>query len=494
MPRTTTAKAVATAATALVLLTACGGSDDKNTDSKPQGGGDTPASTPSAPAVASFDPPKTFVAASAFAVEGAGKDNSFTLQAGMVGQTSLLAGRFGVTGRNIAAQGDPWTVPSTAASTTETVDATAPMGVQLDGKDVVAIAYIQNDKGNGTQKAKGQVLFQWLDATDGKKVAEVTADLTPILGPGEGGENVMRQAYDAATGQIAVGVHPAHPTAKSGAIFTVFADPKTQKSTVIPSLEPAGVLNGVVAGANGGNAAGEGETTIVIADAGTGKVTKQIPTNHGSLRVAGRGVKRAYLSANTYVKPKPGTFAGTYKNALYSVDIATGTVVQTASQYVEDSVDYTCLGDQANAVVCTGADNGSKVEILGVDDSTGKKTWGYTKDSASRIIPDVTAAFHGIVYAQTEVQPVLVDAATGNDVKSASPTPSDSTTPTNGATPTSTPSDGSGSQGKDPSTTNGSDMSLYDGTMRSPRAVTQYGGSYLQGVGKPVLIALAPTS
>ncbi len=57
------------------------------------------------------------------------------------------------------------------------------MPVQLDGKDVVAIAYVQTVKGNGTQKAKGQVLFQWIDAADGKKVAEVTADLTPIGRP-----------------------------------------------------------------------------------------------------------------------------------------------------------------------------------------------------------------------------------------------------------------------------------------------------------------------
>ncbi|MFE7275953.1 hypothetical protein [Streptomyces sp. NPDC057623] len=164
--------AVVGIAAAVVLLAGCSGSDDKS-DSKTESSG---SATPSAPAAVSFDPPKEFAAMSAFGVARTDKDNQYTLQSGMVGQTSLIAGLTGVTGRDIAAKGEPWTFPSAAASTTETLSVTAPMGVKLDGKDVVAIAYVQNDKGNGTQKAKGQVVFQWLDATDGKKVAEVTAD------------------------------------------------------------------------------------------------------------------------------------------------------------------------------------------------------------------------------------------------------------------------------------------------------------------------------
>ena len=147
---------------------------------------------------------------SAFGVPRSAKDNQYSLTSGMVGQTALIAGKFGITGRNIAAQGQPWTVPPAEAETTTIAALTEPMPVQLDGKDVVAIAYVQSVTGSGTQKAKGQVLFQWIDAADGKKVAEVAADLTPLLGPGQTGDNMVSQAYDAATGQIVVGVHPDH--------------------------------------------------------------------------------------------------------------------------------------------------------------------------------------------------------------------------------------------------------------------------------------------
>ena len=119
MLRPTAAKAVATAATALVLLTACGGNNDKGSFSE---GGDTTASTPSTPGVASFDPPKAFVTSSAFGVERTKKDNQRTFKAGMVGQTTLIAGLEGISGRNIAAQGQAWFYPATELDTTEVLD------------------------------------------------------------------------------------------------------------------------------------------------------------------------------------------------------------------------------------------------------------------------------------------------------------------------------------------------------------------------------------
>lgn len=463
MLRPTAAKAVATAATALVLLTACGGSDGTTSGSDAKGGGETP-STPSAPSVASFDPPKAFVASSAFGVEATKSDTRFTFTAGMVGQTTLIAGLEGVSGRNIAAQGQAWFYPATELDTTETEDLSAPMGVQVDGKDVMAIAYVQTDKGNGTQKAKAQVVFQWIDAAEGKKVAEVVADLTPVLGPGGAADNVVSQAYDAATGQIVVGVSPYDGTGH-GKTVAVYADPKTQKSSLIPEVTPAGVLNGVIVGAKSAEREGSSLGAIVVANAVTGKITKQTPVGKDYLHPAGSGAKHAFLSGSEYEKPDPQTGMSRYSNVLYSIDIASGAVVPIKSSIIGGSLNYTCLGDRANAVVCTGKANQDKAEILGVDDSTGKKTWGYTKESASRIIPDVTAAFHGIVYAQAEVQPVLMDAVTGEDVK----TPSEVATPTAGT-----------SQGADPGSANGSDMSLFNGELRSPVAVTQYGGTYLQ--------------
>lgn len=506
MQRPTTAKAVATAAALVVLLAGCGGKDDNKGSDAPKSGGDTSA-TPAPPPVASFDPPKGLTPVAAYGVpvdKAVGDDD--TLTAGMVGQTAFVVGKTGITGRHIAGQRDPYTVLATEKSSTiTTTDHTEVMPVQLDGKDVAVIAYTQTDKGNGTQKAKSQVVIQWLDAADGKKVAEVLVDLSAKFGPGTGAAGVNGQLFDAATGQVAIGLQAggpdSHKTGSDG--FTVFADPKTQKATIVPSVRPAGLLNGTVVGAKGMHQEGAHDGTIVIFDGASGKISKQIPTKMDYLSPAAGGAKHAYLNGSSYV-PNSKSMTYTYNSGLYVVDIASGALVGQIKSTLgtEDAWSYNCLADQASSVVCSTGENGGTDEIVGIDDTTGKKVWGYNKNSASRVVPLTTGAFHGVVYGKAQDQPVMLDAKTGADIPQPSTapsgTPSASTTPTddgNITPPTGTPSQDVGSMF-------GSDLSLFDPKLGtpSPTAITQYGATYLQNDKADsydtdqILIAMKPTA
>ncbi len=127
-------------------------------------------------------------------------------------------------------------------------------------------------------------------------------------------------------------------------------------------------------------------------------------------------------------------------------------------------------------------------------------------------MPAVTAAFHGVVYAQTDAQPVLLDATTGEDIPTSGPTPSG--TPSDGTHPVgghdadqgSTPDDSTPTPDdngiKEPGSAFGSNMSLYDPKLGtpSPTAVTKYGGAYLQEAlgddieNEKILIVLKPTA
>lgn len=501
-----TAKAVATAAALLILVAGCGGKDDNKGSDAPKGGGDTPT-TPAPPPVASFDPPKglTPVAAYGVPIEKGASDDS-TLSAGMVGQTALVAGKYGLTGRHIAGQRDPWTVLATEKTETITTsDHSAVMPVELDGKDVAVIAYSQIDKGNGTQKAKGQLVIQWIDAADGKKIAETTTDFTEKFGPGTTAGDVDTQAYDAATGQVAIGLHAnSADGGKNGSRdFTVFADPKTQKATITPFVAPAAVLNGTVVGAKGGNQEGAHDGTIVIFDGASGKISKQIPTKMDYLTPEVGSTKHAYFNGSSYV-PNPQSTVYTYNSGLYVVDIATGALVGQIKSTLgtEKAYGYSCLGDQATALVCSTGQNGGTEEIIGIDDTTGKKVWGYNKNSASRVVPVTTGAFHGVVYGYAQDQPIMLDAKTGADIpqpsSGPSTTPSASTTPTddgNVTPPTGDPSLDVGNKF-------GSDLSQFDPKLGtpSPTAINEYGATYMQNdkadnydIDK-ILIAMKPTA
>lgn len=502
-----------TATAAVALLAGCSGGDDKAGSESGDGGTQTSAPTPTAPAVSSFDPPKAFAPAAAVGQPKTPKSSQYNVKADMVGQTALYISLEGTSGRNVAGQGTPWNIPSQDAPTTTTSDATAAMPVKVDGKEVIAVAYVQRAQGTGTQKARSQVNFQWIDPAEGKTVASVILDLSAAIGPDQGGDDVVSQAYDPNTGQIAVGLSPnSEQAAKKVGNFTAYADPATKKGSVIPFVRAAGVLNGVVTGAKGTEREGSTDLAVAVADGATGKLKKTTPIPMNYLDPLATASKHAYLYGHKYVSPPPGKYDGHYVSSFYAVDLTTGAVVETKRPpQPKDVPSYSCVADQASGVACNGNDNNENIEILGFDDKTGKKAWGWTTTSANRVVPKITAAFHGLVYAQAETDAVLLNAANGQDVPSPTPTPADGATPTEGSTPSdgssptegASPSDGSsptnGPSSQGPGDT-GSDLSLLSGKVKSPTTVTSYGGVYLQDPGgddydtETILVVLKATA
>ncbi|MFF0339461.1 hypothetical protein [Kribbella sp. NPDC004875] len=472
---------------ALILVAGCGGGDKKSDAGSGNNGGSSASSpTPTAPSIPSFDPPKAFTAAAAFPVQKVQTREMYDeAKLGMVGPVALIGHYDGLVGNNVADPSKSWTVKSTPAETTTVSDATPAVGIKLDGKDVAVVAYAEADKGNGTQKPQGLVLIQWIDVDSGQKVAEISTPVSTVDGTGpvaSGTPSLNDLRFDPETGQVAIGVGA---SGSPGGGKTVFADPKTKKATVIPGFLAAAVHGGVVAGAKTSSNQSSADGTVVLADGASGKITKQIPLKQVSLTGIAGGLKHAYFYGTI---SKEGTYGSEDVGSLFAVDLTTGAVVKSAPGLsARDSGGYQCVWDQASAIACHENQPTGPKEILGFDDTTGKKAWGWNSLSGGRVVPDVTAAFHGVVYVQTEKQGVLLDGKTGQDLPSPTPssgasesspstgsTPSDSDSPTSGDTPSDSdsPSDGS--------SPGGSDMSEYNGTQGSPDAVSPYGGVYSQ--------------
>jgi hypothetical protein len=222
---------------------------------------------------------------------------------------------------------------------------------------------------------------------------------------------------------------------------------------------------------------------VSLIDAATGRVTKSnlLPGLENLTPTGTDGSKYAYLYGLKYDKSLTENVG-----YLYAVDPATGAVVQTKSALKETSYlgRYVCHADGQKTVVCT-ADQVATGEIIGFDDTTGQKTWGFTGDSAGRVVPVLTAAFHGMLYAKANDKPILVNALTGQDVPA--PTPTIPTGPDTGG-PTGTPGE-TMSQDPSDSSTDGSSPSgdssgapvvaQPDYKLQSPTSVSEYGGVYL---------------
>ncbi|HEU4947909.1 MAG TPA: hypothetical protein VFT31_12205 [Kribbella sp.] len=469
-----------TATAAVALLAGCSGGDKP--ESKAEDGAQTPAAnTPTTPALTAYDPPKAFMAVAAVPQGRDEQNPTYTPVVGMAGTTAVINNLKGLYGQGVNAQVTPWQVPAADpanAANVETFDATKPMTVQVAGKDTVAVAYYQRVKGTGTNKAKVQVAFRWVDPADGKIVSQAEIDVTPVIGAEQLSAglsaNFTTETFDAATGQLAVGLAPASLIGAKAGIFSVFADPTTKKTSALPFVEPAGVSNGIIVGPKGPDRA---KRSLAIADALTGATKKTGLTGLEGLIAAGAGPKHVYLYGQKYFKAAPNQISGHYEAAIYAIDPATGAIVETKSAVKGTNylTDYKCWGDGATSVVCTTTERG-EAEIIGFDDQTGKKTWGYTDAAGGRIVPKITAAFHGIVYAEAETGPILMDAITGQDVPTPTPTPTDSASPVspgNSASPTDSTS---------PTSTESPDESALDTKPQSPTAVSTYGGAYLKKV------------
>ncbi|GAA1566860.1 hypothetical protein GCM10009789_20440 [Kribbella sancticallisti] len=482
-----------TAAAAVALLAGCSGGEDQASDSGTGDDQQTPSSspTPTTPELPSFDPPKAFSAVAGVAEPRSSDKIAFKPgKAGIVGKTSLYANRTAITGVVIDGS-QSWQTLAKEVETTETTDFTAPMAVQLDGKEVIATAYVQRVEAGGTQKAHGQVNFQWIDPADGKILSTVAVDITPAVGAGNGAGRLLSQAYDAATGQVAIGLGVSSPDATSKiSSITAYADPTTKKATLIPDVRAAGVLNGTVVGAKGVDGEGSKTLSIAVADGATGTIKKNTPTPAMNyLMPLGTGGPRAFLSGSGYVQS--GEYNGHYTTSVYAVDIATGALVETKLPNTERRNDgYTCFSDHVTALVCNVTEGGGQVdEIVAFDATTGKKTWGYTSKSANRVVPKITTVYNGAVYGQAQTLPAVLDAKTGQDLPVPSPTRGDSGTPSTG----STPSEGGPTDSNSPTSSNSvgsgsgtggwGDTSLIYGDPQSPEMVSKYGSVYLLSPG-----------
>ena len=366
------------------------------------------------------------------------------------------------------------------------------MAVQLDGKDVVAIAYVQTDKGNGTQKAKGQVLFQWLDAD--RRQEGRRGDRGPharSLGPGGGGDDVVSQAYDAATGQVAVGVSAGSDGSrkKAGDVHRLRRPEDAEVVRSSRSSPRPACSNGMVAGAKGSNAGGRHDGTIVIADGASGKITQADPDQAG-LPEAGRQRRQARLPvrARRTSRTRRRMAYGLQQRALLGRhrDRRRGPDRSRRSSTDDDAVlQVPRRPGQRGRLHRTGTT--ARTSRSSASTTTPARRPGATPASRpAGSCPSVTAAFHGVVYAKTDAQPVLLDATTGEDIPTSDPTAPSTATPSDSTTPTAlrrrTTAARRPDSGSDPGSAYGSDMSLYDGKPRSRRRPRsrQYGGAYLQ--------------
>lgn len=116
---------------------------------------------------------------------------------------------------------------------------------------------------------------------------------------------------------------------------------------------------------------------------------------------------------------------GPAESTFQLLDATTGASV--SSLPIDGSLPSRCVFDQRTSVVCTAPadDNGGSRVMVGVDATSGRPLWSKpAADTGSLPVPDVTAAWQGVVYARGSDSTTTYSAASGSPlVRSKGPSP-----------------------------------------------------------------------
>ncbi|WP_329460913.1 outer membrane protein assembly factor BamB family protein [Streptomyces sp. NBC_01431] len=110
-----------------------------------------------------------------------------------------------------------------------------------------------------------------------------------------------------------------------------------------------------------------------------------------------------------------GLLAGNDRETLVLVDARTGA---ERARYADGGHKHVhpwrCLWDTQSLVLCRDQLGGQVNALVVFDTSTVRKVWALP-DASGRIVPEVTAVWHGAVYGRTGNGPVVLDGRTGKD-------------------------------------------------------------------------------
>ncbi|MFE4662344.1 PQQ-binding-like beta-propeller repeat protein [Streptomyces hydrogenans] len=82
-----------------------------------------------------------------------------------------------------------------------------------------------------------------------------------------------------------------------------------------------------------------------------------------------------------------------------------------------DPADAQCTYDDRDTIVCTEhfGVGSERNRVSALDATSFKELWAIDSEDTTRLVPAVTTAWHGAVYAKTSNGPVILDARTGQD-------------------------------------------------------------------------------
>jgi outer membrane protein assembly factor BamB len=386
---------LASVGVALSLLTACWGGGSGEDGGDEQDG--TPSGAPSSAALAAkvYDPPVKFEK-SADATFAAGvSDGRSSVR--LDGTTAYAGSHDALRAVSVLDGETRWTLKPQGRPSEDTDSGTdhvfRPAFGQIDGQRAVLAAFAVTVPGSGTTPDRPRVELTAAAVDSGKRLWSVTVDRPegqeegdPYLVGIDGTSAALRFGDD--TDAVSLGF-----------------DLGTRKVTWTAKGFAADFVDG-------GVAVGRGDRSVYGLSLRDGKKawTYMDRLNEATLTPVGGGLFTAVVRAPYEDESR---IAALLASSTGKPPIALG------ARTLGDPTDLSCSYDERITIVCTVTKDFDQ-RLIAIDTKTRKVLWTISGDDKTRLMPDVSAVWHGAIYGSTENGPVVLDARTGED-KSTTP-------------------------------------------------------------------------
>ncbi|MEE1781695.1 PQQ-binding-like beta-propeller repeat protein [Streptomyces sp. SP17BM10] len=391
------AGAVALAVTLVGPLSGCSGSTPLSADGIP----------PAARHLQAFDPPTSFDF-------GDGNGTGDALDEGVQPSTSsptrqrpaislkdttaFVTTEDGMKAVDAVTRNTLWSASSTIPATKSGFgsERAAPLPARFHGADAVLAAFSRFIPGTGTGRGRNVIEVLAADSTTGRTVWSAQVDL--VITPPN------KEALSHDDSLLADGIRAAQVVAVDDQSVVVSDDETTyvvdagsgQLRWTRPDFHAMQLVDGIVAGAE---APTYGERQL----AGYG-------VSDGSPRWSAVHTESHAVASST----GPGLLAMSASDGFVIVDARTGAIRAHPGPgaYVHP---WHCDFDGTSVILCNDQLFGQTHSIAALDATSMKWLWSITETPGGRLVPVVTAVWHGAVYGRTTNGNVILDARTGAD-------------------------------------------------------------------------------
>ncbi|MCC9309967.1 PQQ-binding-like beta-propeller repeat protein [Kitasatospora sp. RB6PN24] len=311
------------------------------------------------------------------------------------GTTAFVTAESGIEAFDTASGRKVWAAGTVTPAPTDGTVRAAPLVASMNGQPAVFAAFDRVVQGTGTAPSRTVIEILAANASTGAQLWDAQVDSTPSPDDFMGQDDGL--VADGITAGKVIGVNAQTLVVTEGETTYVLDLSSRQLRWKRPSFQAIALDGGIVAGEG---APSYGQRQLAGYAAQDNSTTWSVPP-------VGAGHPASLAG--------PGLIAIDTTDGFDLLETKTGAARANIVQAAGHIHPWSCEFDQASVIACSDEAFNQADRIVALDATTLKQLWTLAATPGGRLVPSISAAWHGALYGHTSNGPVILDGRNGTD-------------------------------------------------------------------------------